>query len=121
MNAKILFKPEEEGINNVINTIKNFGEIYLDNYNKYAFRNCPLDAKDEIKYTISGDKNNIFTKIGNNENWMGTICINELDKSIEEHTWKIQIVQTQFSLIMVGVAPFDFDFNSKYHYGSCGW
>ena len=121
MNAKILFKPEEEGINNVINTIKNFGEIYLDNYNKYAFRNCPLDAKDEIKYTISGDKNNIFTKIRNNENWMGTICINELDKSIEEHTWKIQIVQTQFSLIMVGVAPFDFDFNSKYHYGSCGW
>ena len=28
--TKILFKPEEEGINNIINTIKNFGEIYLD-------------------------------------------------------------------------------------------
>ena len=26
---------------------------------------------------------------------MGTICENELDKSIEEHRWKIKIIKTQ--------------------------
>ena len=121
METKIIFKPDEDGINNIINTIKNFGEIYLDNYKKYAFRNCPLNAKEEIKYTISGNKNNIFTKTGKSA-WMGTICINELDKSIEEHIWKIKILKTtQFKNIKVGAAPIDFDINSTDHDNKCGW
>ena len=120
METKIIFKPDEDGINNIINTIKNFGEIYLDNYKKYAFRNCPLNAKEEIKYTISGNKNNIFTKTGKSA-WMGTICINELDKSIEEHIWKIKILKTISKEIMVGVAPIDFEINSIDNYQTCGW
>ena len=53
---------------------------------------------------------------------MGTICENELDKSIEEHKWKIKILKTeQYKFIMVGIAPIDFDINSTEHYNHCGW
>ena len=52
---------------------------------------------------------------------MGTICEYELDKSIEEHKWKIKILKTtQNKHIMVGVAPSDFDINSS-SYNTCGW
>ena len=52
---------------------------------------------------------------------MGTICEYELDKSIEEHKWKIKILKTtQNKYIMVGVAPIDFDINSS-SYDTCGW
>ena len=51
---------------------------------------------------------------------MGTICEKELDKSIEEHKWKIKILKTQYKCIMVGVAPSDFDINSS-SYNTCGW
>ena len=50
----------------------------------------------------------------------GTIYENELNKSIEEHTWKIKILKTQNKYIMVGVAPIDFDINSS-NYSTCGW
>ena len=51
---------------------------------------------------------------------MGTICEYELDKSIEEHKWKIKILKTQNKNILVGVAPSDFDINSSI-YNNCGW
>ena len=51
---------------------------------------------------------------------MGTICEYELDKSIEEHKWKIKILKTQNKEIMLGVAPSDFDINSS-SYDTCGW
>ena len=62
---------------------------------------------------------NIFTKTGS-DNWMGTICVNELEKS-KEHKWKIKILKTtQYKNIMVGVASIDFDINSS-DYSNCGW
>ena len=120
METKILFKPEQEGINDIINTIKNFGEIYLDNYKKFAFKICSINSKDEMKFSITGDKNNIFTKTGKQGRFIGTICINELDKSIEEHTWKIKIIKTTSKQIMIGVAPIDFDINIVDNYSKCG-
>ena len=60
-----------------------------------------------------------MTKTGQ-KGWMGTICEIELDKSIEEHKWKIKILKTQSKIIMVGVAPSDFDINSS-GYSNCGW
>jgi len=68
---------------------------------------------------LSGENNNIVTKTGAN-NWMGTICENELDKSIEEHKWKIKILKSQNKYIMVGVAPIDFDINKSNH-STCGF
>ena len=40
---------------------------------------------------------------------METICENELDKSREEHKWKIKFLKTKNKGINVGVAPIDFD------------
>ena len=60
-----------------------------------------------------------MTKTGSNY-WMGTICENELDKSIKEHKWKIKILKTYQKIILVGVAPIDFDINSS-SYNTCGW
>ena len=51
---------------------------------------------------------------------MGTICEYELDKSIEEHKWKIKILNTKQKAVMVGVASSDFDINSS-DYSTCGW
>ena len=113
-NKEIKFN--ENGINNILNIIKNFGKI---SYNNFSFKNCPLNINENRKYKISGDKMNILTKTGTNSNWMGTICENELEKS-KEHKWKIKILKTQNKYIMVGVAPIDFDINSSL-YNNCGW
>ena len=43
---------------------------------------------------------------------MGSICENGLDKSKEEHNWKIKILKTYDYEIMVGVATIDFDINT---------
>ena len=113
-NKEIKFN--EDGINNILEIIKNFGKIY---YNKFTFKNCPLNINENRKYNISGEKMNILTKTGTNSNWMGTICENELEKS-KEHKWKIKILKTQYKRIMVGVAPIDFDIYSSNH-NKCGW
>ena len=108
-NIKIKFNPDENGIDYYLNKLKNFGNIY---YNKYSFKKCPLNISEERKYSITGEKENIITKTGN-EGWMGSICENELDKSKEEHIWKIKILKTtQYYNIMVGVATIDFDINT---------
>ena len=52
---------------------------------------------------------------------MGIICENELDKSIEEHIWKIKFLKTEGREIMVGVATSDFDILSTEQFRSCGW
>ena len=36
-----------------------------------------------MRFSITGDNNNILTKTGKDGRYMGTICINELDKSIK--------------------------------------
>ena len=51
---------------------------------------------------------------------MGTICDTELDKSIEEHRWKIKILKSKDNDIYVGVAPDDFDIHSSTQ-TTCGW
>ena len=118
-NEKIKFKfsPNEESLNKFIEIIKTFGKI---NNNSYSLRECPNNINENRKYIVTGENNNIFTKTGK-DNWMGTICEDELDKSIEEHKWKIKILKTtQNKYIMVGVAPIDFDINSS-SYNTCGW
>ena len=71
----------------------------------------------ERKYSITGKKDNILSKIGNSYNWIGCICEKELEKS-KENKWKIKILNSQSKCIMIGVAPIDFDINSSlYDYG----
>ena len=88
--------------------------------NNYQFKECPKNINKEREYALSGENKNIMTKSGTNGYWAGTICENELDKSIEEHKWKIKILKTHDKSIMVGVASSDFDINSS-NYNTCGW
>ena len=110
-NSKIYFIPQESDINYFIDSIKEFGKIYYNDF-KFRLKICPSNVIKDRKFTITGEKENIFTKTGKDCLWMGTICENQLDKSIEQHTWKIKILKTQHYYIMIGVATADFDFNS---------
>ena len=114
--TKIEFRPDENNLNDFIKTINSFGKVQL---NIFKFRECPPNIDNKRIYTLSGDNKNILTKTGS-QDVMGTICEYELDKSIEEHKWKIKILKTYNKNIMVGVAPSDFDINSS-SYNTCGW
>ena len=99
----------------ILDTIKSFGKI---NYDKYAFRECPLDINEKRKYIVTGENKNILTKTGTDGQWMGTICKYELNKNIEEHKWKIKFLKTKAKDLMVGVATSDFDiYSSVYNHG----
>ena len=97
--------------------MNSFGKISL---NKFKFRECPQNNNDDRKYSVTGNDKNILTKTGSG-GWMGTICESELDKSIEEHKWKIKILKAINNDLLIGVAPIDFDITSTNHYNSCGW
>jgi len=114
---KIEFSPKEYSLNNFLETLNSFGKIYL---NIFKFKECPKNINNNRMYSISGENKNILTKTGTDNSWMGTLCEFELDKPIEEHKWKIKILQTKYKHIMVGVAPNDFDINSS-DYSTCGW
>ncbi len=121
-NIKIYFNPQDnketEELDNFLETIKKFGNItYIDF--KYTFKKCLLDINENKKFSITGEKENIFTKLGKDEEWVGTICEKELEKN-KRHIWKIKVLNTQNYEIMVGVAPIDFDINSS-EYNNCGW
>ena len=118
-NIKIKFRPENEALNKFLESLNSFGKLM---YGDFKFRDCPENINQNYKYVLSGENNNIITKTTGDGYWMGTICEEELDKSIEEYKWKIKILKTtQYKYIMVGVAPSDFDINSTQHYNHCGW
>ena len=98
-------------MNDFLETIKNFGKI---DYDYYHFKKCPNNIKEERKFTITGKGGNIITKTSKSA-YTGTICEYELDKSIEEHMWKIKILKTtkNYDNILIGVANSDFDINSS--------
>ena len=118
-NNKILFNPKEDNIKDFLGTIKKFGEISNISY-KYKFRKCPKKVSESRKYVITGENENVLIKTSSENNWMGTICENELEKG-KENKWKIKILKTTDSKrIMVGVASKDFDIKSS-SFNTCGW
>ena len=119
-NIDLTFSPEENEINYFLNEIKKFGKTI---YNKYSFKKCPINIKEERKYIVTGEKQNIFTKIGTDYCWMGILCEKPLNTSKEEYKWKIKILNTYNNNIMVGIATIDFDINSSSYdiNKNCGW
>ena len=108
-NLNVKFAPKENELNNICEIIKNFGDL---SYNNFKFKNCPENINENRKYIVTGEDNNILTKTGTNEQWMGTICENILD-NLKEYIWKIKILKTNNYEIMVGVTTADFDINSS--------
>ena len=116
--AIFIFSPKDNQLEKFMEIIQSFGKI-IEN-KKYSFKECPLNIKEERKFIITGEDKNIFTKLGSDAYYGGTICENELDKSIEEHKWRIKILKSKNKYIYIGVATIDFDFN-KTNYNTCGW
>ena len=115
IDLKLNFYPDDEDINTFLDTIKSFGSI---KYNKFSFKNCPKDINENKKYVVSGNNNNVITKIVNKQ-WVGIICENQLSMN-KENIWKVKILKTNNKNIMIGVAPIDFNINSSF-YSNCGW
>ena len=114
--VKIEFYPKGEPLNIFLKSLSSFGKISLNNF---QFKECPKEISKKKEYVLSGIDKNIITKTGE-RGWTGTICEYELDKSIEEHKWKIKILYTKNKYIMVGVAPIDFNIHSS-KYNNYGW
>ena len=108
--------PNENSFKNYLETLNSFGVIY---YKCFQFKECPKQINNKREYSLSGESKNIFTKTGD-DGISGTICEYELDKSIDEHKWKINLLNVKTRKAMVGVAPIDFDINSS-NYKTCGW
>ena len=109
-NIKIKFLPLENDINYFLDKIWKFGKI---SYNDFVFKKCPQNINQERKYFVSGEKQNILTKIGSDYYWMGVLCEKQLDITKEECAWKIKILKTYNYNIMIGIATIDFDINSS--------
>ena len=116
LKINVNFIPDENDIGGILNTIQKFGKISL---NHFKFKKCPDNISQSRAYKIRGEYGNILTKTGTDDEWMGTITEQELDKSTECY-WKIKVLKTEESEIMIGIAPIDFDINSSM-YNKCGW
>ena len=86
----IEFIPKEASLKSFLESLNSFGKINLDIYS-FKFQESPKNINNNRIYTLSGENRNIITKTGK-DGYMGTICEYELDKSIEEHKWKIKIL-----------------------------
>ena len=114
-NNEIKFNLNENKINDILERIKKFGNLY---YNKLKFRICPLDINENLKYKISGKNMNIATKTGEFD-WGCILCENELVE-LKEFRWKIKILNSKENFILVGVTPSDFDYKEN-SFENCGW
>ena len=113
MNSNVDFDPDEKSINNILDLIKNFGNISIN-----SFKDSPIIISNNKYYRISGENNNIITKITDNC-YTGTLIKNELKKN-GEYTWKIKMLKsTDYNHFFIGVAPNDFSINSSCN--DCGW
>ena len=119
-DIKINFYPNDYEVNQLIQTLKNFGKVSHKEY-KYAFKECPENMEENKKYLVSGYDNNILTKIGSNC-WTGIMGKYPLEKNIIKHIWKIKILESHknHNSIVIGLAPENFDINNS-TYTNCGW
>ena len=116
-NFKIKFLQKDDEINNFVEFIKSFGDI-INNKNKYKFKKSPLNFNISKEYDVSGVDNNILVKTGPTslKTYIGEY---ELEKEIE-NKWKIEILNSKFNHIMVGVTTIDCDLNA-FPLKKCGW
>ena len=114
LKKEIVFEPDTEEIKKLLNSIKNFGEILINE----DFQKSPLILNNYKDYSLSGENKNIITKIGEN-GYRGTLILNEL-KINEEFSWKIKIINSHGNNhFYIGLASSDFNINEDYMH--CGW
>ena len=113
-SLNLRFFPEENKMNELKDTIKNFGDIR--EYNTFLKNEIVLNNLND--YNLSGENNDIITKIAN-DGYRGTLILNELERS-KENSWKIKLLNSTDNFhYYLGVATSDFNINENYRH--CGW
>ena len=93
-DINIDFFEEEYNIDKILEIINIFGNInhYNKNY-QYKFKNWPKNKNENQKFFNISGEGNIFTVTSKNNEWIGVICENKLEKN-KEYKWKIKILKT---------------------------
>ena len=109
INFDIKLNLEEKNIKEFIDIIKKFGDIYK--YNNFLKNEIALNNYND--YKLSGENNNIITKIGS-DGYRGTLILDQLAKN-EINIWKIKLLNSNDNFhFYVGVAPSDFEIYESY-------
>ena len=98
---KIDFSPKEFELNDLLEKIKSFGDIYYE----FEYQPCQnkLDMFNDMpEYVLSGEKENIITKFSK-QNWIRILSKNILETQME-YNFKIRIIKSKSKQIMVGIA-----------------
>jgi len=98
---KIDFSPKEFELNDLLEKIKSFGNIYYE----FEYQPCKnkLDIFNDMpEYVLSGEKENIITKFSK-QNWIRILSKNILETQME-YNFKIRIIKSKSKQIMVGIA-----------------
>ena len=101
INAKIYkidYSPKEEQINEILEKIKSLGDIYYE----FEFVPCKNEINETPEYAISGEKENIITKLSK-QNWTRILSKNILENN-KEYNYKIKIIKSKSKQIMIGLA-----------------
>ena len=95
----IYYNPKESEVNEIVEKIKSLGDIYYE----FEFKAPEKELNKEKEYAISGDKNNIVTKLSTNPSVIRILTKNILEPQ-KEYNLKIKIINSKSKNIMVGIA-----------------
>ena len=95
----IYYNPKETEVNEIVEKIKSLGDIYYE----FEFKSPEKELNKEPEYIISGDKNNIATKLSTNPSVIRILTKNILEPQ-KEYNLKIKIIKSKSKKIMVGIA-----------------
>ena len=101
-NSKILnidYSPKENELNQLLEKIKSFGNIYYE----YEFENYSNKENEKSEYILNEGKENIITKISEEQNWIRILSKNILELG-KEYNFKIKIIKSKSRQIMLGIA-----------------
>ena len=93
------YLPKDNEVNEIVEKIKSIGDIYYE----FEFKEPENVLNKELEYVISGDKNNIVTKLTTNPRVIRILTKNILESG-KEYNWKIKILKSKSKNIMVGIA-----------------
>ena len=111
---KIEYSPKDFELNELIEKIKTIGDIYYE----FEFEPCKNKINDTPDYILSGEKENIITKLSK-QSLIRVLSKNILEQN-KEYNYKIKIIKSKSKRIMVGIAQIipenidkDFIYNIK--------
>ena len=101
-NLKLIninYSPKEYELIELLERIKSFGDIYYD----FEFKKYSDYQNEKPEYIINEGKENIVTKISEEQKWIRVLSKNVFEPQ-KEYNLKIKIINTKSRKIMLGIA-----------------